>query len=81
MIKPENIKGHLETITRHRHEVIKNCFRAGMSFDGLADLFAVIADMLDALAVRLRHIHSVSPSSRFHGTFPRSASAHAVPAR
>lgn len=35
MIKPENIKGHLETITRHRHEVIKNCFRAGIGFQGL----------------------------------------------
>ena len=49
--------------------------------DGLADLLSVIADMLDALAVRLRHIHSVSPSSRFHGTFPRWAFAHVVPAR
>ena len=35
MIKPENIKGHLETITRHRHEVIKNCFKAGIGFQGL----------------------------------------------
>ncbi len=27
--------GHFLTITRHRHEVIKNCFRAGIGFQGL----------------------------------------------
>ena len=27
--------GHLCTITRHRHEVIKNCFRAGIPWRGL----------------------------------------------
>jgi len=27
--------GHFSTITRHRHEVIKNCFRAGIGFQGL----------------------------------------------
>ena len=27
--------GHFRTITRHRHEVIKNCFRAGIGFQGL----------------------------------------------
>ncbi len=27
--------GHLCTITRHRHEVIKNCFRAGILWRGL----------------------------------------------
>lgn len=26
---------HFKTITRHRHEVIKNCFRAGIPFQGL----------------------------------------------
>ena len=26
---------HFVTITRHRHEVIKNCFRAGIGFQGL----------------------------------------------
>ena len=26
---------HFRTITRHRHEVIKNCFRAGIGFQGL----------------------------------------------
>ncbi len=26
---------HFKTITRHRHEVIKNCFRAGIGFQGL----------------------------------------------
>lgn len=30
-----NIKNHFKTITRHRHEVIKNCFRAGIGFQGL----------------------------------------------
>lgn len=28
-------KKHFITITRHRHEVIKNCFRAGIGFQGL----------------------------------------------
>lgn len=27
--------GHFKTITRHRHEVIKNCFRAGIPLQGL----------------------------------------------
>lgn len=27
--------GHFKTITKHRHEVIKNCFRAGIGFQGL----------------------------------------------
>ena len=35
MIKFENIKGHFLTITHHRHEVIKNCFRAGIGLQGL----------------------------------------------
>lgn len=26
---------HFRTITRHRHEVIKNCFKAGIGFQGL----------------------------------------------
>ena len=26
---------HFVTITRHRHEVIKNCFKAGIGFQGL----------------------------------------------
>lgn len=30
-----NIIGHFKTITRHRHEVIKNCFKAGIGFQGL----------------------------------------------
>jgi hypothetical protein len=29
------IISHFKTITRHRHEVIKNCFRAGIGFQGL----------------------------------------------
>lgn len=28
-------KKHFITITRHRHEVIKNCFKAGIGFQGL----------------------------------------------
>ena len=35
MIKFENIKGHFLTITHHRHEVIKNCFKAGIGIQGL----------------------------------------------
>lgn len=34
-LKLDNIKGHFCTITKHRHEVIKNCFRAGIGFQGL----------------------------------------------
>ncbi len=30
-----NIKGHFLTITRHRHEVMKNCFRSGIFWQGL----------------------------------------------
>lgn len=30
-----NVWEHLKTITRHRHEVMKNCFRAGIPFQGL----------------------------------------------
>ena len=30
-----NFIGHFKTITRHRHEVIKNCFRAGIGYQGL----------------------------------------------
>ncbi len=31
----ENAKKHYKTITKHRHEVIQNCFRAGIGFQGL----------------------------------------------
>ncbi len=31
----ENAKKHFITITRHRHEVIRNCFRAGIGIQGL----------------------------------------------
>lgn len=31
----ENTKKHFATITTHRHEVMKNCFRAGIGFQGL----------------------------------------------
>lgn len=31
----KNAVDHFKTITRHRHEVIKNCFRAGIGFQGL----------------------------------------------
>ena len=31
----DNAKKHFKTITRHRHEVIKNCFRAGIGLQGL----------------------------------------------
>ena len=31
----ENLKGHFCTITRHRHEVMKNCFMAGIPVRGL----------------------------------------------
>ena len=34
-IKLKNAVGHFRTITRHRHEVIKNCFKAGIGFQGL----------------------------------------------
>ena len=27
--------GHLKTINKHRHAVIKNCFRAGIPLQGL----------------------------------------------
>lgn len=30
-----NLKGHFYTITKHRHEVMKNCFKAGIIFQGL----------------------------------------------
>ena len=30
-----NAKKHFKTITRHRHEVIKNCFKAGIGIQGL----------------------------------------------
>ncbi len=30
-----NIIGHFKTITTHRHGVIKNCFKAGIGFQGL----------------------------------------------
>ncbi len=31
----QNAKKHFKTVTRHRHEVIRNCFRAGIGFQGL----------------------------------------------
>ncbi len=31
----ENAKNHFITITKHRHEVIKNCFKAGIGLQGL----------------------------------------------
>ena len=34
-IKLKNVVGHFRTITRHRHEVIRNCFKAGIGFQGL----------------------------------------------
>ena len=30
-----NILGHFKTITNHRHAVIRNCFKAGIGFQGL----------------------------------------------
>lgn len=30
-----NIIGHFKTITKHRHEVIKNCYRCGILWQGL----------------------------------------------
>lgn len=30
-----HVLAHFKTITRHRHEVMKNCFRAGIGFQGL----------------------------------------------
>ncbi len=34
-INTENLINHFKTITRHRHEVIKNCFKAGIGVQGL----------------------------------------------
>ena len=34
-INTENLVNHFKTITRHRHEVIKNCFKAGIGPQGL----------------------------------------------
>ncbi|MDE5737048.1 MAG: catalase [Oscillospiraceae bacterium] len=34
-MKFENFLGHFQTITRHRHEVIKNCQKAGIFWQGL----------------------------------------------
>lgn len=34
-LKINNIVGHFMTITRHRHAVIRNCFRAGIFWQGL----------------------------------------------
>lgn len=31
----KNAVDHFKTVTRHRHEVMKNCFRAGIGFQGL----------------------------------------------
>ncbi len=31
----KNFKGHFSTITRHRHEVLKNCIRSGIILQGL----------------------------------------------
>lgn len=31
----ENIKGHFMTVTKHRHEVMKNCFKSGIFIQGL----------------------------------------------
>ncbi len=30
-----NVIGHFKTITKHRHKVIKHCFKAGIGFQGL----------------------------------------------
>lgn len=30
-----NMFGHFKTITKHRHQVIKHCFKAGIGFQGL----------------------------------------------
>ena len=35
MINPINIYKHLRTVGRHRREVMKNCFRAGLYWQGL----------------------------------------------
>lgn len=35
-MKFKNICGHCKTITRHRHEVIRNCAKAGILWQGLA---------------------------------------------
>lgn len=34
-INANNLVNHFKTITRHRHEVIKNCMKAGIGFQGL----------------------------------------------
>ena len=34
-LDPNNMKNHLRTVLRHRHEVMKNCFRAGIPLQGL----------------------------------------------
>lgn len=34
-INTDNLISHFKTITRHRHEVIKNCFKAGIGVQGL----------------------------------------------
>lgn len=31
----KNLKGHFMTITKHRHEVMKNCFKSGIFIQGL----------------------------------------------
>ncbi len=35
MIKAENVIKHLKTVTTHKKEVAKNCFRAGLYYQGL----------------------------------------------
>lgn len=35
MIRPENIKLHFQTITKHRHAVFINCCKAGIPLQGL----------------------------------------------
>lgn len=35
MIKLKNVIGHFTTITKHRHKVIKHCFKAGIFMQGL----------------------------------------------
>ena len=30
-----NVIGHFNTITKHRHKVIKHCFKAGIGLQGL----------------------------------------------
>lgn len=36
----DNLKGHFMTITKHRHEVMKNCFKAGIFIQGLLHDFS-----------------------------------------